>query len=302
MDLSSPPGWQFWIDRGGTFTDVVAHSPAGELIALKLLSEGPAHYADAGIEGIRRILRQRSAGMRPTIDSIRMGTTLATNALLERRGEPTGLVITQGFGEALRIGYQNRPQLFARHIRLPELLYSSVIEARERIDAYGAILVPLDEADLRARLQEMRSGRFRSVAIVFMHGYRFSVHEKRAAAIAQELGFEQISVSHEVAPLLRLITRGDTTVVDGYLSPLLARYVEELRAEIRRDLGEPRLYFMQSNGGLADARAFRGINSILSGPAGGLVGMVKAGTAAGYRQLIGFDMGGTSTDVSLYDG
>ncbi len=302
MDLLSPPGWQFWIDRGGTFTDVVAHSPAGELIALKVLSEDPTHYADAGIEAIRRILRQHSAGMRPIIDSIRMGTTLATNALLERRGEPTGLVITQGFGEALRIGYQNRPQLFARHIRLPELLYSSVIEARERIDAQGAILVPLDEVDLRARLQELRSSRFRSVAIVFMHGYRFSVHEKRAAAIARELGFEQVSVSHEVAPLLRLITRGDTTVVDGYLSPLLARYVAGLRAELGHDLGEPRLYFMQSNGGLADARAFRGMNSILSGPAGGLVGMVKAGTAAGYRQLIGFDMGGTSTDVSLFDG
>ncbi len=302
MDSLSAPGWQFWIDRGGTFTDVVAHSPAGELIALKLLSEDPAHYGDAGVEGVRRILRRQSAGARPIIDSIRMGTTLATNALLERRGEPTGLVITQGFGEALRIGYQNRPQLFARHIRLPELLYSGVIEARERIDAHGQILVPLDEADLRARLHQMRANGFRSVAIVFMHGYRFSVHEKRAAAIARELGFEQVSVSHEVAPLLRLVTRGDTTVVDGYLSPLLARYVAELRAELGHELGEPRLYFMQSNGGLTDAGTFRGMNSILSGPAGGLVGMVKAGTAAGYRQLIGFDMGGTSTDVSLYDG
>ena len=301
VDVLTPAGWQFWIDRGGTFTDVIARSPAGALVTLKLLSEDAAHYADAGVEAIRRILREHG-GVTPTIASIRMGTTLATNALLERRGEPTALVITQGFGDALRIGYQNRPELFARHVVLPELLYTDVIEARERVDAYGEVLSPLDEADLRTHLHSLRARGLRSVAIVFMHGYRFSVHEKRAAAIARKLGFEQVSASHEVAPLLRLVTRGDTTVVDGYLTPLLARYVEELRAELARDLGHPRLYFMQSNGGLTDATAFRGMNSILSGPAGGLVGMVKAGSAAGYRKLIGFDMGGTSTDVSLFDG
>jgi 5-oxoprolinase (ATP-hydrolysing) len=301
VDVPDPPGWQFWIDRGGTFTDVIARAPNGGLVTLKLLSEDAAHYRDAGVEGIRRIL-QSHGGARPRIASIRMGTTLATNALLERRGEPTALVITQGFGDALRIGYQNRPQLFARHIVLPELLYSHVIEARERVNAEGDELVALDEARLRARLREVRDSGLRSVAVVFMHGYRFPAHEKRAAALARELGFEQVSASHEVAPLLRLVTRGDTTVVDGYLTPLLKRYIEELRTDLARDLGEPRLYFMQSNGGLTDATAFRGMNSILSGPAGGLVGMVKAGTAAGYRKLIGFDMGGTSTDVSLFDG
>ncbi len=302
MDGLTPAGWQFWIDRGGTFTDVIARAPAGALVTLKLLSEDAAHYRDAGVEGIRRILRQHGGDTRPKIASIRMGTTLATNALLERRGEPTGLVITEGFGDALRIGYQNRPQLFARHIVLPELLYSSVIEARERVDAHGDILVPLDAEHLRERLQQLRTDGLRSIAIVFMHGYRFTAHERRAAAIARELGFEQVSASHEVAPLLRLVTRGDTTVVDGYLSPLLVRYIEELRQDLATDLGEPRLYFMQSNGGLTDASAFRGMNSILSGPAGGLVGMVKAGSAAGYHKLIGFDMGGTSTDVSLFDG
>ena len=302
MVVPDPRGWQFWIDRGGTFTDVIARSPAGELLTLKLLSEDAAHYRDAGVEGIRRILARQAVQAPASIASIRMGTTLATNALLERRGEPTALVITQGFGDALRIGYQNRPQLFARHIVLPELLYSQVIEARERIDAHGTVLMRLDEADLRARLRTIRAGGLRSVAIVFMHGYRHPAHEQRAAAIAHELGFEQVSVSHEVAPLLRLVTRGDTTVVDGYLTPLLARYIAELRTELAQDLGEPRLYFMQSNGGLTDATAFRGMNSILSGPAGGLVGMVKTGSAAGYRRLIGFDMGGTSTDVSLFDG
>jgi len=302
VDLPSAGGWEFWIDRGGTFTDVVARSPAGTLLTLKILSEDPAHYRDAGIEGIRRILRQHGGGTRPVIGSVRMGTTLATNALLERKGEPTGLVITAGFGEALRIGYQNRPQLFARHIRLPELLYADVIEARERVDAQGAVLVPLDEEFLRRQLQALRAAGLWSLAIVFMHGYAFPAHEKRAASIARELGYQQVSVSHEVAPLIRLVTRGDTTVVDGYLSPLLARYVRELRAELGRDLGQPRLYFMQSNGGLTDASAFRGMNSIVSGPAGGLVGMVKAAGAVGYRRLIGFDMGGTSTDVSLYDG
>jgi 5-oxoprolinase (ATP-hydrolysing) len=302
VSLSSSDRWDFWIDRGGTFTDVVARSPTNILLTLKLLSEDPAHYRDAGIEGIRRILRRHGVTAGAEIGSIRMGTTLATNALLERKGEPTALVTTAGFGQALRIGYQNRPELFARHIRLPELLYTEVIEAHERIDAQGEVLVPLDESLLHAQLQGLRRSGLRSLAIVFMHGYAFPAHEKRAASIARELGFEQISVSHETAPLIRLVTRGDTTVADGYLSPLLAGYVRELRAELSRDLGRPRLYFMQSNGGLTDAGTFRGMNSIVSGPAGGLVGMVKSAGAAGYRRLIGFDMGGTSTDVSLYDG
>ncbi len=303
VNIASGPGWQFWIDRGGTFTDVIARSPAGALLTLKLLSEDPAHYRDAGMEGIRRVLRSQPREQRVRIESVRMGTTLATNALLERKGERTVLVITTGFRDALRIGYQNRPELFARHIRLPELLYSEVIEARERLDAAGKVLEPLDAERLRADLSAAHARGFDSTAIAFLHGYRHSQHERAAADIARKIGFHQVSVSHEVAPLIRLISRGDTTVVDAYLSPLLARYVGELRAEFASEFGEPpRLYFMQSNGGLTDAGSFRGMNSILSGPAGGLVGMMKAGTAAGFERLIGFDMGGTSTDVSLYDG
>ncbi len=301
--MASGPGWQFWIDRGGTFTDVIARSPAGALVTLKLLSEDPAHYRDAGVEGIRRILRSQPLQAPARIESVRMGTTLATNALLERKGERTVLVITAGFRDALRIGYQNRPELFARHIRLPELLYTEVIEARERLDAAGEVLEPLDAERLRAELSAAHVRGFDSAAIAFLHGYRYSQHEHIAATIAREIGFRQVSVSHEVAPLIRLISRGDTTVVDAYLSPLLARYVDDLRAEFAKEFGEPpRLYFMQSNGGLTDAGSFRGMNSILSGPAGGLVGMMKVGTAAGFERLIGFDMGGTSTDVSLYDG
>ena len=302
MGIASEPGWQFWIDRGGTFTDVVARAPSGSLVTLKLLSEDPAHYRDAGIEGIRRVLRAHSHGAPARVDSVRMGTTLATNALLERKGEPTALVITAGFRDALRIGYQNRPDLFARHIRLPELLYAQVIEARERIDVKGEVLASLDEARLRADLAAVRESGIDSVAIAFLHGYRHPQHERRAGEIARELGFRQVSVSHEVSPLIRLVARGDTTVVDAYLSPLLTRYVQELHADLAQEFGRPRLFFMQSNGGLTDAGSFRGMNSILSGPAGGLVGMMKVGTAAGFERLIGFDMGGTSTDVSLYDG
>ncbi|HKE43753.1 MAG TPA: hydantoinase B/oxoprolinase family protein [Steroidobacteraceae bacterium] len=298
---ASRPGWQFWIDRGGTFTDVVARAPSGSLHTLKLLSEDPAHYRDAGVEGIRRVLRSH-AGDSPRVDSVRMGTTLATNALLERKGEPTLLVITAGFRDALRIGYQNRPELFARHIRLPELLYEQVIEAHERVDVKGEVLEALDEARLQADLERAHASGLESVAIALLHGYRYPGHEQRATHLAREAGFVQVSVSHEVSPLIRLVARGDTTVVDAYLSPLLTRYVEKLRGELAREFGAPRLFFMQSNGGLTDAGAFRGMNSILSGPAGGLVGMMKTGTAAGFERLIGFDMGGTSTDVSLYDG
>jgi 5-oxoprolinase (ATP-hydrolysing) len=304
-------GWQFAIDRGGTFTDVVARSPSGERIALKLLSEDPAHYPDAAVEGIRRILRSHGSeapagtappSERPIIEHVRMGTTVATNALLERKGEPTALVITAGFGDALRIGYQNRPQLFVRQIQLPELLYSRVLEVDERVDATGHVLQPLDQEQLRAGLAELQAAGFRSVAIAFMHGYRYPAHEQVAVATARELGFDQVSASHDVAPLIRIVSRGDTTVVDAYLSPLLARYVAGVRAELSRDYGKVPLYFMQSNGGLTSADEFRGMNSILSGPAGGLVGMAKTATAAGFDRLIGFDMGGTSTDVALYDG
>src|SRR6185295_15666288 len=256
-NIASGPGWQFWIDRGGTFTDVIARSPAGALLTLKLLSEDPAHYRDAGVEGIRRVLRSQPREPRVRIESVRMGTTLATNALLERKGERTVLVITAGFRDALRIGYQNRPELFARHIRLPELLYSEVIEARERLDAGGEVLEPLDAERLRSDLSAAHARGFDSTAIAFLHGYRHSQHERVAADIACKIGFRQVSVSHEVAPLIRLISRGDTTVVDAYLSPLLARYVGELRAEFASEFGEPpRLYFMQSNGGLTDAGSF----------------------------------------------
>ena len=300
--VEARPGWQFAIDRGGTFTDIVARAPDGTLSTLKLLSEDPEHYRDAGVEGIRRIVRAGAARHGTHIASVKMGTTVATNALLERKGEPTALVTTAGFRDALRIGYQNRPHLFTRHIRLPELLYREVAEARERLDAAGGVLEPLDEERLRQDLQRIRHNGIEAVAIVFMHAYRNPVHELRAGELARAAGFTQVSLSHEAAPVLRIVSRGDTAVVDAYLSPLLARYVAGVRAELERDFGAVPLYFMQSSGGLTSADAFRGMNSILSGPAGGLVGMAKTGTAAGFSRLIGFDMGGTSTDVSLFDG
>jgi 5-oxoprolinase (ATP-hydrolysing) len=227
-----------------------------------------------------------------------MGTTVATNALLERKGEPTALVITRGFGDALRIGYQERPRLFDRHIVLPELLYSRVIEAHERVDAHGAVIEPLDEEHLRGALAEAFAAGLRSVAIVFMHGYRFTAHEAAAARLAREAGFTQISVSHQVSPLMKLVGRGDTTVVDAYLSPILRRYVEQVAAE----MPGVKLLFMQSSGGLTDAHMFQGKDAILSGPAGGIVGMVRTAMLAKIQRVIGFDMGGTSTDVSHYAG
>jgi len=292
--------WQFWIDRGGTFTDLVARRPDGKLQTLKLLSSDPEHYRDAALAGIRRCMGIASDKPIPhaRIEAVKMGTTVATNALLERQGEPTVLVTTAGFRDALRIGYQNRPDLFARHIVLPEQLYGEVIEARERVDAQGGVLLALDEVTLLSDLRRARARGYRAVAIVFMHAYRFGSHERRAAQLAREAGFEQVSASHEVIPLIRMVGRGDTTVADAYLSPLLLRYIGELRQE----LGEVRLMFMQSNGGLASAEVFRGRDSILSGPAGGVVGMVRTAEQGGLHRLIGFDMGGTSTDVSLYDG
>jgi len=293
-------GWQFWIDRGGTFTDVVARAPDGSLQARKLLSENPEHYPDAALQGIRETLGVGSDAPIPAeqIASVKMGTTVATNALLERKGDRTVLVITEGLGDALRIGYQNRPKLFVRHIELPEMLYERVIEAPERLMADGTLRKALDEDSVRRDLQKAFDAGIRAAAVVLMHGYRYPAHEARIGAIAREIGFTQVSVSHEVSPLMKLVSRGDTTVVDAYLSPILRRYIDGLAAE----LGGTRLMFMQSSGGLARADFFQGKDSILSGPAGGVVGAVRTSERAEQPRIIGFDMGGTSTDVSHYDG
>ncbi|HIP80330.1 MAG TPA: 5-oxoprolinase, partial [Kiloniellaceae bacterium] len=297
--------WQFWIDRGGTFTDVVARRPDGGLVTHKLLSENPEQYKDAAVQGIREILGlARDAALPPgAVAAVKMGTTVATNALLERKGDRTLLVTTEGFGDILRIGYQNRPRLFDRHIVLPEMLYERVVEVTERVSAQGEIVTPLEEAPARAALKAAHDDGIRAVAIAFMHGYRYPDHEKRIAAIAGEIGFTQISTSHGVSPLMKLVSRGDTTVVDAYLSPILRRYVDQVAGQLDADESAgPRLMFMQSNGGLTDARLFQGKDAILSGPAGGVVGMVRTAAMGGFEKLIGFDMGGTSTDVSHYDG
>jgi 5-oxoprolinase (ATP-hydrolysing) len=289
-------GWQFWIDRGGTFTDIVALRPDGGLATHKLLSENPGRYADAALAGIKHFLGDPLPVAE--IDSVKMGTTVATNALLERKGERTVLFITRGFRDALRIAYQNRPRIFDRHIVLPEMLYSKVVEVEERVGARGEVVLPLNENQTLADLKAAYGEGYRSVAIVFMHGYRFGDHEKAVKALAKQVGFTQISVSHEVSPLMKLVGRGDTTVVDAYLSPILRRYVDRVASE----LGDAKLLFMQSNGGLTDARRFQGKDAILSGPAGGIVGAVRTAAAAGFERIIGFDMGGTSTDVSHYAG
>ncbi len=297
----SGAGWQFWIDRGGTFTDIVARAPDGSLRTQKLLSESPEQYTDAAVEGIRRILGLEKGSPIPSdaITAVKMGTTVATNALLERRGARTLLAITAGFGDALRIGYQNRPRLFDRHIVLPGLLYERVLEVEERLSAQGEVLTSIKLDKTRAELIRAFEDGIRAVAVVFMHGYRFPRHESAFAQLAREIGFTQVSVSHEVSPLVKLVGRGDTTVVDAYLSPVLRKYVEQVGGQ----LGETvRLLFMQSNGGLVQARRFHGKDAILSGPAGGIVGMVRTATEAGAERVIGFDMGGTSTDVSHYDG
>ncbi|MDJ0771203.1 MAG: hydantoinase B/oxoprolinase family protein [Ilumatobacter sp.] len=297
-------GWQFWIDRGGTFTDVVARRPDGSTATHKLLSENPRRYDDAAVQGIRELLDLPAGEPIPSgvVDVVKMGTTVATNALLERAGEPTVFVTTRGFGDALRIGYQARPDLFALDIVLPDMLYSRVIEIDERVAADGTVLRPLDDDEVRAALGSARDDGFSSVAIALMHGYRHTEHEQRIGSIAIEVGFEQVSVSHEVSPLMKLVSRGDTTVVDAYLSPILRRYVRRVDERLRPEQHGPRLMFMQSNGGLADAHRFRGKDALLSGPAGGVVGMVRTGRAAGFDRLIGFDMGGTSTDVSHFSG
>jgi 5-oxoprolinase (ATP-hydrolysing) len=300
MQDEAVQGWRFWIDRGGTFTDIVARRPDGRLETLKLLSEAPGHYPDAGLEGMRRLLglADTDALAAAPVDVVRMGTTVATNALLERRGEPTLLVTTRGLGDALRIGTQQRPRLFDLDIRLPPPLYARVVEADERIGADGRVLQALDEAALAAELRAAWAAGLDAVAIVLLHGYRYPDHERAAARLARDAGFAQVSVSHEVSPLARIVPRGATTVADAYLSPVLGRHVRQLRAPLQGR----RLLFMQSNGGLAEADHFRGRDSVLSGPAGGVVGMAAAGKRAGRERLIGFDMGGTSTDVCLYEG
>jgi 5-oxoprolinase (ATP-hydrolysing) len=297
--------WQFWVDRGGTFTDVVGRSPDGRLLTCKLLSENPDQYQDAAVQGIRDLLGLAKDDSIPagTIEAVKMGTTVATNALLERKGDRTLLMITAGFGDLLRIGYQNRPRLFDLKITLPELLYERVAEIPERLDQLGHVVTHLDENAARTALAGAKADGIDSVAIAFMHGYRHPVHEERVADLAREAGFGQISTSHLVSPLMKLVSRGDTTVVDAYLSPLLRRYVNQVRRALDADHGGcERLMCMQSNGGLTDAALFQGKDAILSGPAGGVVGMVKTGALAGYDRLIGFDMGGTSTDVCHYAG
>jgi 5-oxoprolinase (ATP-hydrolysing) len=292
--------WQFWIDRGGTFTDIVARQPDGSITTHKLLSENPEQYRDAAVAGIRHLLGLAPGAAVPVghVEAVKMGTTVATNALLERKGEPTALAITRGFRDALRIAYQNRPRLFDRHIVLPELLYREVVEIDERVGAHGEVVKAIDEDACRAALQAGYDKGLRSLAIVFMHGYRYTAHEAACERIAREIGFTQVSVSHRASPMMKLVARGDTTVVDAYLSPILRRYVDQVACE----LPGVHLQFMQSSGALADARAFQGKDSILSGPAGGIVGMVRASQLAGFERVIGFDMGGTSTDVSHFSG
>ncbi len=292
--------WQFWIDRGGTFTDLVARTPSGDVISRKLLSENPEHYKDAAVQGIRDILELGRDDSIPasSIEVVKMGTTVATNALLERNGDRTLLATTKGFADALRIGYQTRPDLFALQIVLPDMLYEQVVEISERVLADGTVERSLDASTTRSSLEQAYNDGIRSIAIVFVHGYRYPEHELAVADIAREIGFSQISTSYEINPLMKLVSRGDTTVVDAYLSPMLRNYVFQVASE----LGDVRLMLMQSNGGLTDAGLFRGKDAILSGPAGGIVGAVKTAAAAGYDQIISFDMGGTSTDVAHYNG
>ncbi|HEY6256270.1 MAG TPA: hydantoinase B/oxoprolinase family protein [Xanthobacteraceae bacterium] len=305
---SNNDSWEFWIDRGGTFTDIIGRAPDGRLNARKLLSENPQAYRDAAVQGIRDLLGL--AGSEPIppglIGSVKMGTTVATNALLERKGERTLLLITRGFRDALRIGYQARPKIFARHIIKPAMLYERAIEVDQRVRADGTVERAPDLEAVRAELADARAEGFDAVAIAFMHAYRYPAHEQSVAALARALGFAQVSASHEVSPLIKLVSRGDTTVVDAYLSPILRRYVAQvadaLGAGTAADHTPPRLMFMTSSGGLTAADLFKGKDAILSGPAGGVVGMAETGRAAGFGRLIGFDMGGTSTDVSHFAG
>ena len=292
--------WQFYIDRGGTFTDIVAKNPQGKIITYKLLSENPEQYQDAAIQGIRDVMGIAKAAPIPTeaIEIVKMGTTVATNALLERKGEPTVLVVTEGFRDALRIGYQNRPDIFARNIILPSMLYSCVVEVKERYDSQGNELIPVDTKQVKQDLQQIYNTGIKGCAIVLMHSYRYPQHELQVGAIAKEIGFTQISISHQVSPLIKFVSRGDTTVVDAYLTPILRRYVDR----VAKQLPNVSLMFMKSDGGLVDAKQFQGKDSILSGPAGGIVGAVQTSKKAGFEKIVTFDMGGTSTDVAHYAG
>src|SRR5919199_4967817 len=293
-------GWQFWIDRGGTFTDIVARDPEGRLSTRKLLSENPGRYRDAAVAGIRACLGLAPDAPIPpgVIEAVKMGTTVATNALLERKGERVLLLVNRGFADALRIGNQARPRLFDLNVRLPDLLHERVAEVGGRVAVDGAEIEPLDEAGARAALQAAFDGGIRAVAIALMHAWAHPAHELRLGEIAHEVGFPQVSLSHQASPLPRIVPRGDTTVVDAYLSPILRRYVEQVAAE----LPGVRLFFMQSSGGLAEAGSFQGKGAILSGPAGGIVGAARTARMAGFDRIIGFDMGGTSPDVALYAG
>src|SRR5438067_12057975 len=296
--------WEFWIDRGGTFTDVVARRPDGALTAHKLLSENPEAYRDAAVQGIRELIGVAPGAPIPPgrIGAVKMGTTVATNALLERKGERTLLVTTTGFRDALKIGYQARPNIFAKQIIKPQMLFERVVEVDERVRADGTVERTPDLAAVRAALASAKADGIEAVAIVFMHAYRYPVHETRVATLARELGFAQVSASHEVSPLIKLIGRGDTTVVDAYLSPIIKRYVAQVSDALDARNSAVRLMFMMSSGGLTAADLFQGKDAILSGPAGGVVGMAQTGREAGFERLIGFDMGGTSTDVSHFDG
>src|SRR5580698_3648523 len=313
--------WEFWIDRGGTFTDVIGRRPDGDLVTHKLLSENPEAYRDAAVHGIRHLLGTAPGEPIPSerIAAVKMGTTVATNALLERKGDRTLLLITKGFRDALRIGYQARPKIFAKHIIKPDMLYERVVEVDERVRADGTVERALDLDAVRTELERAKQDGINAVAVVLMHAYRYSDHEQQVAKLARDLGFEQVSASHEVSPLIKLVGRGDTTVVDSYLSPILRRYVSQVAGDLNppspagggsaaKQPGwggggeETRLMFMMSSGGLTAAELFRGKDAILSGPAAGVVGMAETGRAAGFTRLIGFDMGGTSTDVSHYAG
>ena len=306
--VANPSGrWDFFVDRGGTFTDIIGKAPDGTLHPRKLLSENPGVYDDAALEGIRQTLGIESGGAIPPghIGTVRMGTTVATNALLERKGDRTLLLITRGFRDALKIAYQARPDIFAKEIILPEQVYATVAEVPERVLADGTVEAELDEAATREALEAAKADGIDAVAIVFMHSWRYPEHEAKAKALAKAAGFSQISVSHEVSPLVKLVGRGDTTVVDAYLTPILRRYVDKVAAALGAETGDkdaPPLQFMMSSGGLTAAEMFQGKDAILSGPAGGVVGMAETAKAAGFADVIGFDMGGTSTDVTHYAG
>ena len=295
-------GWQFWVDRGGTFTDLVARTPDGDLRTLKLLSENPEAYEDAALQGMRDLMHIAKDAPLPAdaIDAVKMGTTVATNALLERKGDKTLLVVTKGFRDQIRIAYQARPRLFDKEIILPEMLYDRIEEVIERVDARDQIITPLDLDDLTPRLQAAFDDCIRAIAIVLMHGYRVPAHELAIAERARKIGFTQISTSHGTSPMIKFVGRGDTTVADAYLSPILRRYIDRLARDIDQSKGT-KLQLMQSNGGLTDASLFQGKDAILSGPAGGIVGAVKTAKQAGFDKVITFDMGGTSTDVAHYE-